>query len=301
VDRKLLLSFIAVADELHFGRAAQRLGVLPAIIGREVRRLEEEIGVRLFDRTTRSVMLTPAGEAMLGEARSIVARMDEALGKIREAGHRDAKLLRVGAIDSAATGLMPQLVRDFSAAHPGIDVLLVEDKTIRLLPRLASGSLDIALVRPPPSGWPNIEFTFLLHECVVVALPETSPLTRRHLVTIEELVDVPLIVPSPRQRPHSYQLTQTLFEQIGARPRVAQTADEKHTIVNLVGTGVGAAIVPFWTSRLSVAGVVYRPLTASGGLEIHQLPLSVAHTRGVADGCRDDFIRMLLDNLATYR
>lgn len=173
-------------------------------------------------------------------------------------------MFRIGAIDSAATGLIPPLVHDLRGLLPSLELVLVEDKTAKLLPKLLSGALDIAFVRPPTAPRHGIELAFLLDEPTVVALPAGHALAAKSAVTIEELADMSLIVPSPRKRPHSYNLTMRLFLGACLEPRIVQQAEEKQTIVNLVGrksvprwcrTGPagsrwsGWPIVPWSTSR----------------------------------------------------
>ena len=143
-------------------------------------------------------------------------------------------MLRVGAIDTAAAGLVPVLLHDFRRHCPQATVQLVEDKTIRLLPRLLSGRLDLAFVRPPENVDKRIEFLMLFHETPVVAVPSRHKLASRSRLSIETLADQPLIVPDRSSRPHSHDLTIKLFGQAGLRPNISQVAEEKQTIVNLV-------------------------------------------------------------------
>ncbi len=300
MDLKLLGCFVAVAEELHFGRAAQRLDMLPSALGRNVRLMEEYLGVRLFARSTRNVALTRVGHALLHEARALLAQADSAVARVREVSTVEERVFRIGAIDSASTGLIPALVHDFKAIWPDLELVLVEDKTAKLLPKLSSGALDIAFVRPPPALKPEIEFRFLLDEPTVVALPAGHRLARHAHLTIADLADVPLIVPSPRNRPHSYNLTMRLFLQAGLEPRIVQQAEEKQTIVNLVGAEIGAALVPHWTSRIAVGGVVYRPLVGAQGKPIRELPLAAAWVRGTSDPWRDELVEMVMANLERY-
>src|ERR1700712_964673 len=137
-----LRCFVAAAEELHFGRAAQRLEMLPSALGRTIRLLEEDLGTRLMTRTTRSVTLTDDGAVLLKEARALLAQADNIAVRFRMGGRKHAAIVRVGAIDSAAAGLLPMLLHDFRARRPDVTVEIVEDKTIRLLPRLLSGRLD---------------------------------------------------------------------------------------------------------------------------------------------------------------
>ena len=176
-----LRCFVALAETLHFGKAAQKLEMLPASLSRQIKQLEEDLGARLVARTTRHVSLTEPGELLLESAKSLLAQADRLEAMFRERERETASTLRVGAIDSAAAGLMPQLLNDFRQEHPDIDVQLLEQKTIRLLPRLLSGRLDIAFVRPPEIRDPRLTFSTLFSETPVVAVPESHALAQARL------------------------------------------------------------------------------------------------------------------------
>ncbi len=297
MDLHQLRCFVAAAEELHFGRAAQRLDMLPSALGRFIRLLEEDLGTRLMTRTTRSVTLTDDGAVLLKEARALLAQADALTAKFRMRGRKRAAAVRVGAIDSAAAGLLPMLLHDFRKQRPDVTVQLAEDKTIRLLPRLLSGRLDLAFVRPPERPDKRLEFMFLFQETAVVAVSDHHPLASRKRVTIADLADQPLIVPERRSRPHSHDLTMKLFAEAGLEARIVQIADEKQTIVNLVSAQLGVAIVPKWTSRMAARGVRYVRLATSG---MTKLPLAAAWTRGTRDPIRDDMLEMLRGRLAHY-
>jgi DNA-binding transcriptional LysR family regulator len=292
-----LRCFVAAAEELHFGRAAQRLDMLPSALGRHIRLLEDDLGTRLMTRTTRSVTLTDDGTVLLREARHLLEQADSIAVKLRARGRRDTASIRVGAIDSAAAGLLPMLLHDFRRRRPDVTVKLTEDKTIRLLPRLLSGRLDLALVRPPEKPDRRLEFLFLLQESAVVALAERHPLAARKRITVADLAEQPLIVPERRSRPHSHDLTMKLFAKAGLPARIAQLADEKQTIVNLVAAGLGVAIVPRWTSRLATRGVRYVPLQATS---MNGLPLAAAWIRGTRDVVRDEMLATIRAGLKRY-
>jgi DNA-binding transcriptional LysR family regulator len=297
MDLHQLRCFVAAAEELHFGRAAQRLEMLPSALGRFIRLLEEDLGTRLMMRTTRSVALTDDGAILVKEARALLAQADALAAKFRMRGRKQAATVRVGAIDSAAAGLLPMLLHDFREKRPDVTVQLVEDKTIRLLPRVLSGRIDLAFVRPPESPDKRLEFMFLFHETAVVAVSDHHPLASKKRVTITDLADQPLIVPERRSRPHSHDLTMKLFTEAGLEARIVQIADEKQTIVNLVSAELGVAIVPKWTSRMAARGVRYVRFAAS---DMNKLPLAAAWTRGTRDPIRDDILEMLKANLSRY-
>ncbi|WP_315806289.1 MULTISPECIES: LysR family transcriptional regulator [unclassified Bradyrhizobium] len=296
-----LRCFVAAAEELHFGKAAQRLQMLPSALGRHIKLLEEDLATQLFARTTRAVSLTEQGAALLRDARAILSRIEAVEESFRRRTRTaTARRLRVGAIDSAAAGLLPALLHDFRRRHPGIAVQLSEEKTIRLLPKILSGALDLAFVRPPERTDKRLEFRPLLDESAVVALPQRHALAGRKLISLAELADQPLIVPDRRSRPHSHDLTMKLFEQAGLTPRVAQLADEKQTIVNLVAARLGIAIVPRWTSRLAISGVRFVPLKLKRDSAVGRLPLAAVWLRGSRDPAREAMLAVLDARLGAY-
>lgn len=296
-----LRCFVAAAEELHFGKAAQRLQMLPSALGRHIKLLEEDLGTQLFARTTRAVSLTDRGAALLRDARAILTKVDAVEQSFRRGARAtSARRLRVGAIDSAAAGLLPSLLHDFRARHPDTAVQLLEEKTIRLLPKILSGALDLAFVRPPQRTDKRLEFCPLLTESAVVALPQRHVLASRRFISLGEIADQPLIVPDRRSRPHSHDLTMKLFMQAGLTPHVAQLADEKQTIVNLVAARLGVAIVPRWTSRLAISGVRFVPLRLKRGSSVGRLPLAAAWLRGSRDPARDAMLTILKSKLSSY-
>lgn len=297
MELRQLKCLIAVADMLHFGKAAQKMDMLPASFSRQIKLLEAGLGTRLLSRTTRHVSLTAAGQVFVEAARDIVDKADRLEADFRDIRQDHMPILRLGAIDSAAAGLIPQFLPHFREAHPEIDIELLEQKTIRILPRLLSGRLDAAIVRPPDAADPRLTFRFLFHETAVVAVPDTHPLAARTEISVEDMAEEPLIVPDRSSRPHSHDLTMKLFLDSGYTARIAQIAEEKQTIVSLVATGVGLAIVPRWASRLAVGGVTFVPLNLPPGLARDKLALSVVWPRDTRHPARDAFLDVLGDNL----
>jgi len=297
MDLIQLRCFLAVAEELHFGRAARRLDMLPASLGRHMKNFEEGLGTALVSRTTRHVALTEAGLDLLEHARQIVVAADAFEERARTTHRGQSNHLRIGAIDSAAIGLLPQLLQFFREDRPDIDVSLHEQKTIRLLPRLMSGRLDLAFVRPPDRLGSALTFRTLINESTVVAIPSDHPLAGRDEVRIEELAEEPLIVPDRRSRPHSHDLTIKMFLDAGLTARIGQIAEEKHTIVNMVSAGLGLAIVPRWSTRLAIHGVKYIPLKPRDGAPDRKLVLSAAWVKNTRDSNRDALMNCLERNI----
>ncbi|HMN70766.1 MAG TPA: LysR family transcriptional regulator [Rhodoblastus sp.] len=301
MELQQLRCFVAVAEDLHFGRAAQRLEMLPSALGRHIKLLEEQLAARLFARTTRSVSLTDEGAALLQQARALLAQADAIEQGFRNRRHKAARRrFRIGAIDSASAGLMPPLLHDLSVTHPGIAVQLFEDKTVRLLPRILSGALDLAFIRPPERVDRRLEIRDLLQERAVVAFAQKHRFAQRKTVRLADLADEPLIVPDRRSRPHSHDLTVKLFEHAGLRPNIAQLADEKQTIVNLVAAGLGAAIVPRWTARMAMPGVRFVPLKTDADNGVGRLPLAAAWLGGSRDATREAILAVIAARLDIY-
>ena len=184
-----LRCFVVAAEELHFGRAAQRLDMLPSALGRFIRLLEECLHTTLFVRTTRTVLLTEEGKTLLRDARELLIRADNIDARFRKIARLKAAKLSVGAIDSVAAGLLPMLLNDFRKQRPDVDIQLMEDKTIRLLPRVQSGRFDIAFVRPTKSMASSLVCRPLFHETPVVAVAASHRLANRKRVAIEDLAD----------------------------------------------------------------------------------------------------------------
>jgi DNA-binding transcriptional LysR family regulator len=301
VDLHQLRCFVAVAEELHFGRAARRLDMLPSALSRDIRLLETSVGTPLLLRTTRNVMLSQDGAAFVDDARALLARADALAAEVRERGRRRSRsLIRIGAIDTAAAGLVPPLLHDFREQRAAVTVQLLEDKTVRLVPKLLSGRLDIAFIRPPVGLDERIETMMLFHETPVIALSSRHRLANRRRLSIEALVDEPMIVPERGSRPHSHDLTIKLFQRAGLRPNLSQSAEEKQTIVQLVAAGLGLAIVPRWASRLGVAGVRFVPLASRETAALELLPMAVAWLRNARDPLRDEMLDMLRLRLPRY-
>lgn len=298
MELRQLRCFVAVAETMHFGEAARQLGILPAVLGRQIQMLESALRVRLFRRSTRQVSLTEAGRTLLQPARRLLADADALPALLRGSMARSSTILRIGAIDSAAAGLMPRLIRDLRPVHPELEIALVEDKTVRLLPKLLAGQIDLAIVRPPDPYDRRFACLPLFDEHAIVALPAAHPLAQRNVIAIGDLRDVQMILPSRRARPHSHDLTVKLFEQADVTLTVAQEAEEKHTILSLVGAGIGAAIVPRWITLAGIGGVAFLPIV--GDEPGYRLPLAAMWRQDAEDHARDIVVRTLRQKLNEY-
>ncbi len=297
MDVRQLRCFIAVAEELHFGRAAERLGLAPPALSRQISSLEEELGAVLLTRTTRQVALTRAGLTMLDEAKGILARMEHASRAVREASLASGKLLRIGAIDAASSSFVPEALVAFRARYPGVEIKFVEAMTAPLIQMLEAGKLDLALVRPPRKPT-DCAFEILRVERPIVVLNEKHPLAARDHLTMQDLVGQPFIVPSKRIRPFAYDLVMAYFESVATVPNVSIEATEKPAMMSAVAAGLGMALAPDWVSRLSFPGVTMRRLR---GAMLDPPPpgalVGIAWRPQQKLSARDDFLAILRESV----
>lgn len=259
MDVRQLRCFIAVAEELHFGRAAERLGLAPPALSRQISALEDELGVSLLTRTTRQVAMTRAGLIMLEEAKGILVKMEHASRVVRGASLASGKVLRVGAIDAASSSFVPEALACFRQLYPGIEIKFVEAMTAALIQMLEAGKLDLALTRPPRKPT-DCAFEILRVERPIVVLNKAHPLAHREHLTMLDLVGEPFVVPSKRIRPFAYDLVMSYFESVGSVPNVTIEATEKPAMMSAVAAGLGMALAPDWVARLSFPGVTMRRL-----------------------------------------
>jgi len=301
VNLRQLRCAVVAAEEMHFGRAAARLEMQPAALGRAIRQLEDGLGVALFERTTRSVAITPEGGRILREARQLLDEAEEAERRWRKLGRKGGKLLRLGAMDSAASGLVPALLADLARLEPDLRVQLVEDRSIRLIPKLLAGSLDLAFVRPGLRPFHRrLRADFLLYETPILLLPATHPLAGETVVRIADLAGTPMIVPDRRSRPHSHDLVLRLFDAVDVVPKIIQNADEKQTMLNMVAAGIGGAIAPRWWSNIAPAGVVPLEIALAELPGVHRLPLHIVWPRDIRDETRDRVVAVVKSELPRY-
>lgn len=291
MDINQLRCFVSVGKELHFGRAAQKMEMMPASLSRFIRLLEEDLGVRLLNRSTRNVSLTAEGALFFDDASKLIDQFD-ALAKRFKVGLKDERrTLRIGAIDSAARGLVPALLNLFVPLHPHSDIHIIEDKTINLIPKLKSGWLDMIFIREPQSIDASLAVRFITRESCVLAVPIQHALAARERVAVADFQHEAMIIPDRRTRPHSHDLTMSLFKLAGFTPHIAQFAEEKQTILSLVAAGLGLAVVPASYRTMNSDSVSYIALDLPE--QIKGLPLSIAWQKGNEDRFLREMLRLL--------
>jgi DNA-binding transcriptional LysR family regulator len=262
MELRQLSAFISVAEELHFGKAAEKCGLAAPALSRLITTLEQDLGAVLLTRTTRQVSLTRAGLVMLEEAKAILNRADQAGRLVRNAHSNAGRTLRIGAIDAASASFLSDIVAEFRRHHPAIEVRFVEAMTKSLLLMLDSGRLDICLTRPPRIKT-GCAFEVLRVELPYVILPDGHPLLAKDRIEMVDLADQPMVIPAKRSRPYAYDLVMAYFEGAGTVPRIAIEATEKPAMMAAVAARLGVAIVPDWVTRLSYPGVELRKLSGA--------------------------------------
>lgn len=253
--------FIAVAEELHFGRAASRLGIAQPPLSQQIRRLEEELGVLLLERSNRrQVKLTPAGAAFLHEARAAVAQAEQAVLAAQRAAQGQEGHLTVGVIGSVTFDLLPAILKTFHTRYPNVVLDLRELTSSEQLEALRQERLHVGFVRRG-ADVSDLHLEPLLTEPLVVALPEGHRLAARTRVSLQELAREPLILTPPHAGCGLIrELIFTACQEAGFSPRIAQQATQIQTIIGLVAGELGVTLVPASVQSFQRRGVVYRPL-----------------------------------------
>ncbi len=259
MELKQLRYFIAVAEEKHFGRAAQKLHRSQPPVSTQVKALEHELGVDLIKRTTRSVELTPAGEVFLEKAKRVLEVAEDARVSVGRAAQGRVGHLTIGFVSSAALSLLPLALQKFREAYPDVTLNLRELTSAEQRTALSRGDIDVGLVRLPMNTG-GLSALNVLEEPLLVALPAGHALAGEETVTLAALADVPLISFPEHLVPGAHAHLMTLFAEEGHTPNIVQEAVHLQTIVSLVASGLGASVLPASARRSPLAGVVYRTL-----------------------------------------
>jgi DNA-binding transcriptional LysR family regulator len=266
-----LTGFIAVAEELHFGRAAERLNMTQPPLSRQIQKLEKSVGTELFERDNRKVQLTAAGSAFLEEARRLLALAERAPLTARRIASGRSGLLRIGFTAASGFSILGPLLEEISAILPDVDVDLQEMVTGEQIQALETGELDLGLARPPFDR-DLFDSRLLFRESMMVAVPAGHLLARRGgTVTDEDLKDEPLIMHSPLQARYFYDLVVRMLPV--QHKNVVHTVSQILTMVSLVAAKRGVAFVPRSATALGIHGVDFLPLAAGHGepVELHAI------------------------------
>ncbi|MCX5435593.1 LysR family transcriptional regulator [Streptomyces sp. NBC_00117] len=260
MELRQLRSFLALAEECHFGRAAARLHVAQPALSQQIKQLERELGVTLFHRSTRRVEPTEAGRRLTDYARALVTEEERARIHMRELATGHAGRVSVGFIGTATYDVLPRVARTVRAQLPGITLdLRGELLTPELVEGVRSGTYDLAVVRGA-AGDADLLVTPLRSEPLVAVLPSHHPLAGRANIGLEELAGEPFVIHPSRSRSSMYDRVLSACERAGFQPVSLIEVGETTTLVVFVAAGHGVALVPRSVRSLSLDGVTYLPL-----------------------------------------
>jgi DNA-binding transcriptional LysR family regulator len=276
VELRHLRYFVAVAEERHFGRAAERLHIAQPPLSQQIRRFEAEIGEPLLYRTTRSVALAPAGEVLLERGREILAAADSAVEDARRAARGAYGHLAIGFTGSCTYAMLPALAAALRQELPGVALdLQGELLTPAQVARLVDGTLDFGLLRPPVNER-ALETEVLRSEPLLAVLPESHRLAKSEAIPLERLEGEPFITYPSHFRSVVHDAVEDACAAHGFEPLAAHEVAETSTLVSFVAAGLGVSLVPASVRNMTVQGAVYRPLVR----DTTQVELAVAWRRG---------------------
>lgn len=260
MDIKELEAFVAVAEELHFSRAAERLQMAQPPLSYRIQQLEKELKVKLFVRNTRSVTLTEAGDRLLGPARKVLADLELAKASVSSLTAGISGRVKIGFAGASSSKILPLLAQEARRRYPGIDLVLQgQIYADAALDQVASGRLDMGFVRLPIRRQ-DIEYRVIEHEWLVCALPSFHPLAGRSEIRLEELADDPFIsFPAGAGSTLRTALLDTCAK-AGVTPRIVQEAPDSYTILALVAAGAGATLTLTSVQHIQPTGVAYVPI-----------------------------------------
>lgn len=263
MELRQLKYFIAVAEELHFGRAAERCHIAQPPLSQQVKRLEEELGVTLLERTSRKVSLTPEGREFLKRCRDVRDRLEEAVAHVQDMAQGLEGLIRIGFIGPASLSRLPAAIRAFRDDNPNIRLDFSAKSTTEQLPMLRGDRLDVAFVRLFGHDTTGLKSMVFLREPYVLAFPAGHRFADQERVDITDLEGEPLIFNQRIAQPALYRSLIGSFHKAGFMPNIVQEVNTEQSTIALVATGLGSALVPASSAGDQRAGVVFRPLDGS--------------------------------------
>lgn len=284
MDRRQLASFTALAEDLHFSNAARRLRITQPALSQQIARLEAQLGVRLFSRGPKHVALTDAGRIFLEDANDTLRRMDQAVSRVRRAAAGQIGRLTISFVEAAP--VLPRLVAEFNRAVPEVAIEFREMVTGEQTEAIAEGRIDVGILRPYTLGR-SLDHFIVHREPYLVALPRQHSLRLQAQVRLRDLDGERLITRPAIKRRYIESRFRSRIERLGISLPIAHEVDQLHTMLGLVGAGLGIAILPASMANLRFDGVAYRPFAAADG---PMAELAVAWRKGSRSGTLDRFL-----------
>ncbi|MEL6128459.1 MAG: LysR family transcriptional regulator [Cyanobacteria bacterium J06627_3] len=294
VELRHLRYFVAVAQALHFGRAAEHVGITQPVLSDQIRRLEDLLGVQLLYRTKRVVKLTEPGRIFLADALQVLGQTDAAIATVRRAAQGKFGKLAIGYTGPALYTVLPEIVRMFRDRNPQVELTLHENCTPQQEAALQTNAIQVGFLHPPIDAPVNLKT--VLQETMVVALPEHHPLLNQSHLSVKDLANESFILFPRTVGPYLYSQILSLCTQAGFNPTVVQEVTPQPTMIGLVAAGIGVAFVSASMQNISRPGVVYRQLQE----ETPSLQLAMAWKDEQKSPVLQSFLTVVNDWLKSY-
>jgi DNA-binding transcriptional LysR family regulator len=262
IELRHLRYFLAVADTLHFSKAAARLGIAQPPLSQQIKRLETLIGHKLFERTTRGVRLTLAGQLLAQRARHTLEKMQDDIAQVRRLGRGEEGTLTVGFSGSVIFTALSLAIQNFRKRYPHVELRLRELVTAAQIDALLNGSIDLGFLRDGDPT-PGLAMTTLVREQYVAVISASHPLAAKRVIRVQALAPEPFILYSRRMGPLAFDRTMECCERVGFRPNITQDAPQWSTVLRLIAAGVGVSLAPACVANISLPGVVFRTIRST--------------------------------------
>jgi DNA-binding transcriptional LysR family regulator len=297
MELRQIRSFLSIAETLHFGRTAEMIHLSQPALSLQIRALEDEIGVRLFERNRRKTALTAAGVAFREDATGALLRLDQAVHKAKLAANGKLGILRIGFVSTAGNEIVPAIIRQFRELNAEVEFSLRNILTIDQIQMLEAGSLDIGFLRLPIGEHSGLEVVTVHREPFVLVVPSSHKLAKRKRVRLREVLGQDFVMYERTYAPGFHDLIFGMLRDAGIIPKVRQTAGEMPMLISLVDSGVGVAILPASAVKRSVASVVACEIAD----KIPMSEIGIAVQKGKRAPVLDNFRSLALEKLRRAR
>ena len=294
IELRHLETFLVVVEEMNFGRAAERLRIAQPPLSRQIQRLEESLGVKLFDRTKPQIQLTEAGQAFVPEARRILMQVERGVQTAQRASGGQVGQLLIGFEGSCSSDIVSLSIQSYQQQFPDVNVMVQEMPTGDQLQALLEEQIDVGFILPRLAEESLVVET-VVQEPLVLALSETHPLAVQNEVQVQQLRNERFIMGFPGDRCGLYAAVMSICHQAGFIPQVSQVTNEMQLTLGFIATGMGVALLPSSIRRFHRDGVVYRPVQPCGAAIV----LAIAWLQGNSNPTLPNFLQVVRDTASS--